>query len=547
MPLPPLLPDLARLILQDVLIDGERITLIARATGSPSFCPQCGEPSTRVHSRYTRTLADLPWQGRAVRIELTVRRFFCLAAECSRQTFAERLPEVAAVSARTTVRLQAAHQLIGQALGGEAGVRLAAPLGMAASPDTLLRRVRRALLPQQPAVRVLGVDDWAWKKGQRYGTILCDLERRRPVDLLPERSADSFARWLEAHPEVEIISRDRGDEYIKGANQGAPKAVHVADRWHLLVNLREALMRAVDRHHAHVLEAAKALAASQEPEPLPAKTPQTEPAEQRLPPDHRTERSQQRRARRLERYQRVVELNEQGVSLRGIARRMGMHRATVRHWLGAGSFPERPQRCVTSRTDRFLDYLRRRWDEGCHNAAQLTREIQAMGFGGTAVMVRRRVAPWRRGERTQGCRPASRQHSPCPRRPSSRRVSWWLLKEPAEREPEEQALVQALGDRCAELKTSAELAREFAGLVRQRQAGGWENWMTKVQGPGVARELSGFAEGLKQDEAAVKAALSLEWSNGQVEGRINRLKLLKRQMYGRAKFDLLRRRFLQAG
>src|SRR5262249_13204952 len=154
----------------------------------------------------------------------------------------------------------------------------------------------------------------------------------------------------------------------------------------------------------HVLEAAKAVSASQEPEPLLAEIPQTEPAEKRLPPDHRAARSQQRRAGRLERYRRVVELNEQGVSLRGIARCIGMHRAAVRHWLGAGSFPEPARRRVTSRTDPFLDSLRRRWDEGCHNAARLTREIRAMGFGGTAVMVRRRVAPWRRGERTRGCR-----------------------------------------------------------------------------------------------------------------------------------------------
>jgi transposase len=547
LPLPALLPDSARLTLQDVLFNGERITVIAQAIGSRSACPQCGQLSTRVHSRYTRTLADLPWQGRAVRIQLQVRRFFCPAAACPKRTFAERLPELAAVSARTTARLHETHRLIGQALGGKPGARLAAPLGMPTSPDTLLRRVRRAPLPQRSAVRVLGVDDWAWKKGQRYGTILCDLERRRPVDLLPERSADSFARWLKAHPGVEIISRDRGDEYIKGASQGVPKAVQVADRFHLLVNVREALMRAVDRHHGPVLEAAKAVAASQEPQRLPAKTPQAEPAEERLPPDHRTARSRQRRARRLERYQRVVELNEQGVSLREIARRMGMHRATVRHWLGAGSFPERAGRHVTSRTDRFLDYLRRRWAEGCHNAAQLTREIQGMGFAGTAVMVRRRVARWRRGERTQGCRPASRQHAPSVRRPSSRRVSWWLLQEPAEREPEEQALVQALGDRCAELKTSAELARAFAALVRRRHVEGWDDWMSQVQGPGVARELTGFAAGLKQDEAAVKAALSLDWSNGPVEGWINRLKTLKRQMYGRAGFDLLRCRFLQAG
>jgi transposase len=420
-------------------------------------------------------------------------------------------------------------------------------MGMPTGPDTLLRRVCQAPVPKRPTVRVLGVDDWAWKKGQRYGTLLCDLERRRPVDLLPERSADSFARWLKAHPGVEIISRDRGDEYIKGAGQGASKAVQVADRFHLLVNVREALMRTVDRHHAHVLEAAEAVAASQKPELLPAKTPQPEPAAKQLPPDHRTARSQQRRARRLERYQRVIELNEQGVSLREIARRMGMHRATARHWLGTGSFPERAQRRVFSRTDPSLDYLKGRWEEGCHNAAQLTREIQAMGFGGTAVMVRRRVAPWRGGERTQGCRPASRHHAPSVKRPSSRRVCWWLLTEPAELEPEERAFVQALDDRCAELKTSAELAREFAGMVRRRRAGKWKTWLTEVQGPGVARELTGFAEGLKQDEAAVKAALSLEWSNGPVEGQINRLKLLKRQMYGRAGFDLLRRRFLQAG
>ena len=203
------------------MIDGEQITLTAQAIGSSSPCPQCGVLSTRVHSRYTRTLADLSWQGRPVRIELTVRRFFCQAATCPRQTFAERLPEVAAVSRGRGSDSSRPIELIGQALGGEAGARLAAPLGMATSPDTLLRRVRRAPLPQVRAVRILGVDDWAWKKGQRYGTILCDLERHRPVDLLPERSADSFASWLKAHPGVEIISRDRGDESIKGANQGA--------------------------------------------------------------------------------------------------------------------------------------------------------------------------------------------------------------------------------------------------------------------------------------------------------------------------------------
>jgi transposase len=462
LPLPALLPESARLALQRVRIDGEAITLAVQVIASTSQCPRCGQPSTRVHSRYVRTLADLPCQGKAVHIRLHVRRFFCPATDCPQKTFAERLPEVAAVSARTTARLQEAHRLIGQSLGGEAGARLAAPLGMPTSPDTLLRRVRRAPLPRSPAVRVVGIDDWAWRKGQRYGTILCDLERRRPVDLLPERSADSLSCWLKEHPEVEIISRDRGDEYIKGASQGAPQAVQVG----------------------------------------------------------------------------------QGVSLRAIARRMGMHRGTVRRWLRAGSFPERAQRRATSRTDPFVDYLRRRWDEGCHNAARLTEEIRVLGFRGSYLMVRRCVARWRRGgpERGQPSRP-----EPALKRPSSRRVSWWLLTERAELEPEEQALLQVLWDRCPELKTAAELAREFADMVRRRRSGEWDSWMASVQGPGVARELRSFAEGLRQDEAAVRAALSLEWSNGPVKGQINRLKTLKRQMYGRAGFDLLRRRFLQAG
>src|SRR5262249_46021686 len=156
---------------------------------------------------------------------------------------------------------------------------------------------------------------------------------------------------------------------------------------------------------------------------------------------------------------------------------------------------------------------------------------QAMGFGGTAVMVRRRVAPWRRGERTQGCRPAHRQHEPSVRRPSSRRVAWWPRAGPARVEPGQRALGLTPGVRCAHPRTSAELAREFADMVRRRRVRRWKTWLTKVQGPGVARELAGFAEGLKQDEAAVKAALSLEWSNGQTEGQVNRLKTLKRQMY----------------
>jgi transposase len=298
----------------------------------------------------------------------------------------------------------------------------------------------------------------------------------------------------------------------------------------------------VDRHHAHVLEAAKTVATSQEAEPPAAEMPAVAPAS----PPRAVARSQHRRARRLERYEQVLELNERGVSLRAIARRLGMHRRTVRRWLRAGSFPERARRHTTSGTDPFVDYLKRRWDEGCHNAAQLSREIRALGFGGSAMMVRRRVARWRRGEPTRGRRPSD-PRPPAIKRPSSRRVSWWLLTEWTDLEADERGLLEALWARCPELEAATELGREFAAMVRQRWSGQWDSWLARVQAPEVAHELRGFAEGLRQDEAAVKAALSLEWSNGQTEGQVNRLKLLKRQMYGRAGFDLLRCRFLQAG
>ena len=271
-----------------------------------------------------------------------------------------------------------------------------------------------------------------------------------PGGLLPERSADSFASWLKEHPGVEIISRDRGDEYIKGASQGRPGGSNGGS-----LSLAHKPTRGPD--------------AGRGPASRPRPGSGQDGGKQSGGRAGRRDRinrraSRPRRARRLERYRRVLELHEQGISVRGIAHRLGMHRATVRHWLHAGSFPERARRHVSGRTDPFLGYLKRRWDEGCRNAAQLTREIQAMGFGGTSVMVRRRVAAWHRGQRTQGCRPPSRPSRPLGR-PSSRRVSWWLLKEPVELRPEESALLRALWDRCSELKRSAELAREFAGMV----------------------------------------------------------------------------------
>jgi transposase len=438
---------------------------------------------------------------------------------------------------------------VGLACGGEGGARLADRLAMPVSPDGLLRAIRRVALPVTQTPRVLGVDDWAFRRGKRYGTILCDLERHRPVDLLPERSSEAFANWLKAHPGVEIVSRDRGDYYIKGATTGAPDAVQVTDRWHLLKNLREALVRVVDRHCQQVHAAARAAIAAVEAEP--PDPPKESTANDGPPPSMSLTRAEQlkqeRRKRRLDRYQRVVELHAKGASILEIGRQLGMHRRTVRRFLAAGCFPERAQRQSPRETDPFVDYLRRRWEEGCHNAAQLMEELRERGFEASYDMVRRRVASWRTHRRDSSPSECSdKRPRPPTKRPSSNRVAWLLFKPQCDLTPKEQALTESLAEHCPPLEKAAALSQEFRDMVRERKAQGLEDWIARASASEGVVELRRFAEGLRTDLAAVKAALSLSWSNGQVEGQVNRLKLIKRQMFGRAKFDLLRQRVLCA-
>jgi transposase len=499
-----------------------------------------------VHSRYARRLADLPWYGQPVRLLLEVRKFFCDVAACRRKIFAERVPQVAAVYARQTGRLAQALVGVAFACGGEGGARLALRLGMPTSPDTLLRRIRQTPLVARGTPRVLGVDDWAVRRGQRYGTILCDLEQHRAVDLLGERSAEALSGWLRARPGIEVITRDRAAYYAQGATSGAPQAVQVADRWHLLHNLREALVRLLDRHHPELRAAARAVTVTQEPRAPPGSPEPTPPPPS--PPSPIQQRSQARRARRVQRYERVLELHRQGVSQRAIARRLGMNRCTVRRFLRAGQFPERATRAYRSRTEAVADYLRQHWEEGCHNAAQLTRELASRGFDGSYDMVRRRVARWRSAAAAkQSLAPSLSPGRPLGLRPSSNRVAWWLLADEQKLTPRESAFMDALRRGCPEVEGAAGLAREFVTMVRQHKPEALEEWIARTHTQRVGRELRTFAVGLKSDYAAVKAALTTHWSNGQVEGQVNRLKLLKRQMYGRAKFDLLRLRVLHIG
>src|SRR5512135_3273530 len=307
-----LLPAPAGLHFENAVVDGESVTFVLTTTAPTAPCPDCGQASARVHSRYTRRPADLPGHGRTARLLITVRRFFCPTTDCPRRTFAERLPNFVAPHARATVRLQQAHAAIGHALGGQPGARLAARLAMPISPDTLLRRVRRGAPATAPTPRALGVDDFAFRKGSRYGTILVDLERRHVIDLLPDREATTVAAWLREHPGVEVVSRDRAGVYAQAASEAAPDAVQVADRWHLVKNAREAAERVLQRRAASV----RALLGGRRDVP-PRDEPVADGTEAPVAPCEAVRSPKWED--RLARFERVRRLHREGASLRGIA------------------------------------------------------------------------------------------------------------------------------------------------------------------------------------------------------------------------------------
>ena len=533
-------------------LDVEDLTVHLAITAPNATCPVCGADARRIHSRYTRRIADLPCFGRAVRIQLTVRRFSCPEPRCPRLIFAERLPGFAEPHARTTARLRQAHESIGYALGGEAGSRLTAGLSMTISADTLLRRIKRLKDDSAPPPRFVGIDDWAWRKGHRYGTIIVDLERGDVVDLLPDRDPETVKEWFDDHPGVELVSRDRWSDFIQAAAEGAPNARQVADRWRLLKDLREALERLFERESGTIEEALKP------PEPAPgpvvaepeAPTVEGRPAaETPVPPppvgpavaSPRQEARQAKRRRRVERFERVHELKRQGHAIRGIARELGLTRKAVRRYLRRTTCPDwRPGRATRSGMDRYREEIDRRIAEGGTNAAELHRDLAARGCRLSYASVRRYVTKRLAAAGKVRAR-ANAAKAPTPPLPSAKQLSFDWVRRREDREDEQQARLDAIRGRGAELSAALDLADEFAALIRKDSDGTLSAWLASAEASSCP-EMRRFAEGIRRDEAAVQAAVSERWSNGPVEGHVNRLKTIKRQMYGRAGFVLLRAR-----
>ena len=526
-----------------------QITLRVQSTQTRAPCPLCATPARRIHSDYGRTLADLPWAQYRVCLQLRVRKWFCRNRACQRRIFTERLPTIAAPWARRTLRLAQRLVALGVALGGTAGGRLGHAWNLAVSRNTLLRGLRRQSTPSLPTPTVLGVDDFALRKRHTYGTILVDLERRQPVALLPDRTAATFAQWLQEHPGVAVIARDRSTAYAEGARQGASEAIQVADRFPLLQNLREALDQ-VFSTHSPILDAVNETM-RQQPVPLPdgAMAVPVPPHDIPLPAQ---QRAAQRQARRQALHTQVWALHHQGWTAPAIAQHLGMSLRTVQRDLQRATFTGRKQR--SDRGDSVLNpykgSLLERWNTGCRTAARLFRDLQQQGYAGSYALV---AAYARRLRQAQGLAPGQR----CPRRPlprvaepvcpplTPRRATWLVLRRATKRtEAETQQLTQ-LHAQAAEVAEAIDLAQDFLQLVRQRQPEHFDAWLARAS-TSALEAVQRFASGLRDDYAAVTAGMTLPWSTSPVEGHINRLKMVKRQMFGRAHLDLLSRRFLRA-
>jgi transposase len=510
------------------------IVVVVVATSPTSCCPLCSEPSVSVHCHYRRTLRDVPCAGRRVQLFLTVRKFSCRNPSCSRKVFAERLPAFVEPWARMTIRYCQQITSIGLATCGKGGARLAARLGIQTSRQSILRRIMDLPEVSTGSVLFLGIDDFAFRRGYRFGTILVNLESHRVVDLLPDRKAETSAIWIRQQSDLMVVSRDRGGEYASAATTGAPQAIQCVDRFHLIKNLGEALEVLLTRHLA-----AKRQQTTQETldEPAPVWLSERSP---RLSP--KLEHIQQtRREERLARYQQVIALRKHGLSYQAIARQVGMGASTVQSWLATGTFPERKPRQQASQLDRYLPYLFQRWSEGCHNIACLFQELVAQGFKGSYASVYGHIVR---------LLPAGRKFLPNNEAGKlvpvlSRQASFFFLGRPEKLSTEEQETVLTLRQIHPEVDLAYELVQQFTQMLRTRTGERLDAWLAQAQSSKLP-ELQSFAAGIEKDKDAVRNGLTWPINNGMVEGHVTKLKLIKRQGYGRAGFPLLRKRVLHA-
>ena len=518
-----------RIKVEEIEIRDGRWVVSARAAGERS-CPGCGELSTSRHDWHYRRLQDLPVQGTPLVLDLRLGRWRCLNEPCSRKTFVERLPSVAAPRARRTVQVAEIVRLFGHAAGGLPGERLLSRLAMPVSDNAILRQLKRHVRERaDPApLRAIAIDDWSWRKGFTYGTIIVDLERRTVADVLETRSAKDTANWLERRPEIEIVSRDRCGLYAQGVRQGAPQARQVADRFHLLQNLRE------------VIERQMTVVSCFDGRP-------------RLPPapgDHQAVLRSRSRDARERMFQQAKDLHASGKSFVAIAAEMGVGHQTIAKWVEADCLPHRRRLTLKPSSPLyFQEFLARRWAEGDKVGRRLFHDIRHRGYTGSRSHLERLLSEWRRverPERSQRSEPKKEDRAidPATGWQISPVVAAALCMQPTRMLNHSQAAkVAALKKASPSFVVMRRLAMRFRALLRGADPGKLGSWLNDAHRSGI-HGLQQFARTLTRDIDAVRNAIAEPWSSGQAEGQINRLKMLKRAMFGRAGVELLRARML---
>jgi transposase len=496
---------LSALVIEGVEDAGDTIVVRARTRDEPAACPGCGAATARVHGYHERTPADVPVDGRRVLVKVRARRMRCPVQGCAVQTFREQVPGVLERYQRRTVRLDRQVSAAVRALAGRAGSRLLAALGIGISRHIALRTLLQIALPAMEVPRVLGIDDFALRKGLVYATILIDAETGRRVDVIEGRTADVVEDWLRAHPGVEVVTRDGSGAYGEAVRSALPEAVQVSDRWHLWHGLGEAAWKEVSAHSACWAEAAGI--------PLQeGKLAETT----------------------LERWQQVRDLRSQGVGLADCARRLGLAMNTVKRYDKA----DKPGRLRRARkyqptlVDPYRDHLRRRRaEEPGVPAQQLLREIREIGYPGSSNLLVRYL--------NQG-----RADAPCSHL-SPRKAARLLLSNPDNLKDGPSETAERIASACPEMKTLADLIRSFAVMLDPDPANEekLQQWMADARAADLPN-LHSFTRGLDLDIKAATAGLTLPYHNGRTEGVNCKTKMIKRQMYGRAGFALLRRRIL---
>lgn len=511
------IPQEQGFVVEKAVWEDNQLCLFVKNTLREKACPGCGQPSKSVHSYYSRRVKDLPLVDKGLVVELRARRFRCGNVGCSKKTFSEPFGDFLAPYARITQRLNRVLEQVGLMVGANPGARLLECFKLEVSSDRLLAVVHAMAVKPVGCPRVIGVDEFALKRGIHYGSVIVDLRSGQPVDLLPSRDTTQVSEWLGKHPQIETVARDRSKEFALAISTAIPHAQQVLDRWHLLKNLRETLERELGQIHQQLKQKL---------------------ANNGKIPRSRKDKTQQEASlfKRRELFARIRKHHQEGTSISKIARTLKVARGTVHLAIRADGLPEaRKNRKRKTSLDGYQPYLKQRFSEGCRVAQQLWIELKEQGYSGSYAPVRRWVY-LQKHVASQSVDPTALQTTP-------KQLTYLLLQEEQTLKEDQK---KSLNDLCYSLPVLDQL-RELTLLFKEallhKLPGQMDQWLEKVKAAPFTF-LRAFADGLVTEWDALKAACTLPWSNGPTEGLVNRIKLVKRQMYGRGSFDLLRKRVL---